>query len=242
MTAPGVAVVTGANRGIGRAIAAGLVAAGHHVVMTGRDRRAIEGAAMELSGTAGRAEGVRVDVTSDADVAALADHVRAVAAEHGPLVVLVNNAGVYLEAPHVPGSAPNDMLDQPISVFRETMETNLYGPIRVIQRLWSLMTDGGSIVNLSSTNGQLAAMGGGDGAYSVSKTALNAATVKFANELRPHRISVNAMCPGWVATDMGGPLGDRTPEQGADTALWLASLEPLEETAGFFSDRARIPW
>lgn len=90
------------------------------------------------------------------------------------------------------GSAEGIALD----VFRETMETNLYGPIRLIQALWPLMTAGGSIVNLSSGNGQLEAMEGDDGAYSVSKTALNAATVKFANELRPHNISVNAMCPG----------------------------------------------
>jgi len=69
-----------------------------------------------------------------------------------------------------------------------------------------------------------------------------AATVKFANELRPHNVSVNAMCPGWVHTDMGGPEGDRTPDEGADTALWLASLAPLETTGGFFTDRRRIPW
>ncbi len=122
------------------------------------------------------------------------------------------------------------------------MEVNLYGPIRVIQALWPLMTDGGSIVNLSSTNGQLDSMAGGDGAYSVSKTALNAATVKFAAELRPHGISVNAMCPGWVQTEMGGPQGDRTPEHGADTALWLASLDTLEPTGRFFADRTPIPW
>lgn len=234
-----VAVVTGANRGIGRAIAEGLVRAGHHVVMTGRDGAAIETAALEVNQLgAGSAEGVVLDVTSDADVADLAEHLRTL----GPLSILINNAGVYLEAPHVEGSAPNAILDQSIDVFRETMETNLYGPIRLMQALWPLMIEGGSIINLSSGNGQLDAMEGGDGAYSISKTALNAASVKFANELRPHNISVNAMCPGWVHTDMGGPEGDRSPEQGADTALWLASLAPLELTGGFFSDRKRIPW
>ncbi len=234
-----VAVVTGANRGIGRAIAEGLVRAGHHVVMTGRDGAAIETAALEVNQLgAGSAEGVVLDVTSDADVADLAEHLRTL----GPLSILINNAGVYLEAPHVEGSAPNAILDQSIDVFRETMETNLYGPTRLMQALWPLMIEGGSIINLSSGNGQLDAMEGGDGAYSVSKTALNAASVKFANELRPHNISVNAMCPGWVHTDMGGPEGDRSPEQGADTALWLASLAPLELTGGFFTDRRRIPW
>ncbi len=233
------AVVTGANRGIGRAIAEGLVVAGHHVVMTGRRAQVIRAVAVEVAEVgSGNAEGVVLDVTSDADVAALAQHV----ATLGTLSILVNNAGVYLEAPHVAGSAPNAIIDQPIDVFRATMETNLYGPIRMMQALWPLMTDGGSIVNLSSGNGQLNAMEGGDGAYSVSKTALNAATVKFANELRPHNISVNAMCPGWVHTDMGGPRGDRTPAEGADTALWLASLAPLELTGGFFTDRKRIPW
>lgn len=242
MSRMGIAVVTGANRGIGHAIAAGLVARGHHVVMTGRNSSEIEVAASELSVGPGTTAGVQLDVTSDDDVGRLALHVRGAARQHGPLVVLVNNAGVYLEAPHVAGSAPNAILDQPIEVFRQTMETNLYGPIRIMQALWPLMTDGGSIINLSSGNGQLQSMAGGDGAYSVSKTALNAATVKFANELRPHRISVNVMCPGWVRTDMGGPGGDRTPEEGADTALWLASLEPLEHTGGFFTDRTPIPW
>lgn len=233
-----VAVVTGANRGIGRAIAAGLVAAGHHVVMTGRSAESIQAAAVELRDRGGSADGVVVDVTNDESVVRLAAQVEAI----GTLGILVNNAGVYLEAPHVEGSAPNAILDQSIDVFRETMETNLYGPIRVMQALWPLMSNGGSIINLSSGNGQLEAMAGGDGAYSVSKTALNAATVKFAQELRPHHISVNAMCPGWVRTDMGGPGGDRTVEEGADTALWLASLAPLERTGGFFTDRRRIPW
>lgn len=234
-----VAVVTGANRGIGRAISEGLVRAGHHVVMTGRDATAIETAARETGQLGdGSAEGVVLDVTSDDAVAGLVDHLRTL----GPLSILVNNAGVYLEAPHVEGSAPNAILEQSIDVFRETMETNLYGPVRLMQALSPLMTGGGSIINLSSGNGQLDAMKGGDGAYSVSKTALNAATVKFANELGPLNVSVNAMCPGWVHSDMGGPEGDRTPAEGADTALWLASLAPLELTGGFFTDRKRIPW
>lgn len=237
------AVVTGANRGIGRAIAGGLVRAGHHVVVTGRSldeaRVAATGAASIGTGTA---EGFELDVTSDVGVERLRGHLTEAAASRGPLTVVVNNAGVYLEAPHIAGSAPNAIVDQPIEVFRLTMETNLYGPIRIMQALWPLMTEGGSMVNLSSGNGQLENMAGGDGAYSISKTALNAATVKFAQELRPHRISVNAMCPGWVHTEMGGPAGDRTPEEGADTALWLASLEPLEVTGGFFTDRQRIPW
>ena len=238
------AVVTGANRGIGLAIASGLALAGHHVVLTGRSRAAIEVAATQVNadvtgahGT-GSAEAFVVDVVSDDDVGRLAGHV----ASLGPLGIVVNNAGVYLEAPHLVGSAPNAIVDQPIQVFRDTMEVNLYGPIRVIQALWPLMTEGGSIVNLSSTNGQLESMGGGDGAYSVSKTALNAVTVKFAAELGPHGISVNVMCPGWVQTEMGGPKGDRTPEQGADTALWLASLDTLEPTGQFFTDRRSIPW
>lgn len=233
------AVVTGGSRGIGRAVAEGLVVAGHHVVMTGRSGETIQSAAEEVAQIGpGTSEGFVLDVTSDDQVVGLAEHV----ATLGPLSILVNNAGVYLEAPHVSGSAPNAIIDQSIDVFRETMETNLYGPIRMMQALWPLMTEGGSIINLSSGNGQLDAMEGGDGAYSVSKTALNAATVKFAHDLRPHNISVNAMCPGWVHTDMGGPQGDRTPAEGADTALWLASLPPLEITGGFFTDRKRIPW
>ena len=201
------AVVTGANRGIGLAIASGLALAGHHVVMTGRSRAAIEVAATQVNadvtgahGT-GSAEAFVVDVVSDDDVGRLAGHV----ASLGPLGIVVNNAGVYLEAPHLVGSAPNAIVDQPIQVFRDTMEVNLYGPIRVIQALWPLMTEGGTILTLTFQGSNQVmpfynVMG-------VAKAALESTVRYLANDLGPDGIRVNAISPGPMKTLAGAAIG-----------------------------------
>jgi NAD(P)-dependent dehydrogenase (short-subunit alcohol dehydrogenase family) len=144
------------------------------------------------------------------------------------------------------------MIDSPdISVFdakvetlRKTMETNVYGPLQLIQALVPLMKehDYGRIVNVSSGMGQLTDMGGGYPGYRLSKTSLNALTRIFANELNGTHILINTMCPGWVKTDMGGPGATRTPEQGVDTMVWLATLPNDGPTGAFFRDRKPIPW
>lgn len=232
------AVVTGANRGIGLEIARGLSEAGFEVIVAGRSLQRAAAAAEELGPRTGP---FQLDVTDPDDV----DRLVAELSDRGGVDVLVNNAGVYLEAPHVPDAAPNRITDQPIEVFRTTMETNLYGPVRLMRAMAPLMagSGGGRIVNVSSRSGQLSSMGAGDGAYAVSKAALNAATKIFAAELAEQGITVNAMCPGWVHTEMGGPAGDRTPTEGADTAVWLATLpDDDRRTGGFFAERAPTPW
>ena len=124
------------------------------------------------------------------------------------------------------------------------MRTNLYGPMLLVQALAPLMRARGygRIVNVSSGSGQLSSMGTGELSYRMSKTALNALTRVLANELKGDGILVNAMCPGWVKTDMGGPHAKCSLAEGADTATWLATLPAKGPTGGFFRDRKPIPW
>ena len=161
-----------------------------------------------------------------------------IAQQFGRCDVLVNNAGVMLDP------RGSRVLDSKIDIWHETLATNLLGPLMLIQALAPLMKKNGygRIVNVSSGQGQLSDMGAGTPAYRVSKTALNALTRTLAAELNGSGILANAMCPGWVRTDMGGPGAPRTVEQGADTAVWLATLGGDGPTGGFFRDRKPIPW
>jgi NAD(P)-dependent dehydrogenase (short-subunit alcohol dehydrogenase family) len=155
-------------------------------------------------------------------------------ANPGSLDVLVNNAGIYGE----PTGAAGYDLDEAHEVF----ETNILGPWRLIQASLPLLRKGPSprIVNVSSGAGQLAEMGGGRAAYRLSKAALNALTRTLAAD--EPEVMVNSICPGWVRTDMGGLGAPRSVEQGADTAVWLATLPDGGPSGGFFRDREPIPW
>jgi NAD(P)-dependent dehydrogenase (short-subunit alcohol dehydrogenase family) len=136
------------------------------------------------------------------------------------------------------------VLDVDPQVFRDTLETNFFGPLRLCQALVPHMVEQGygRVVNLSSGLGQLADMGDGTPAYRTSKAALNALTRMVAAATRGRGVLVNSMCPGWVRTDMGGPNATRSVEQGADTAVWLATLPTRGPTGRFFRDRTEIPW
>ena len=160
---------------------------------------------------------------------------------YGRLDILVNNAAILIDEP---GGFKASLFDLKAETVRRTMETNLIGPIRLIQAAAPLMREQeyGRIVNLSSGAGQLAEMGSGYPAYRMSKTALNALTRIAAAELGGGNIKVNAMCPGWVRTEMGGASAERSPEEGADTAVWLATLPDDGPTGGFFRDRKSIAW
>lgn len=230
-----VAVVSGANRGIGFEICRQLARRGLTVVLTSRSAAKGRAAAKVL-----RDEGLQVDhhlldVTSPVGIQALAAYLTQ---RHGRLDVLVNNAGVLLDPP---GSRIPDSRAQ---TYHKTLETNLFGPLLLIQALLPLMRENryGRIVNLSSGLAQLAAMGAGSPAYRISKTALNALTATLAAEVRGAGILVNAACPGWVRTAMGGPNAPISVEQGADTAVWLATLPEDGPTGGFFKERKAIPW
>lgn len=177
-------------------------------------------------------EVIPLDVTDEAGVQAAA---KALKQRGLPLDVLVNNAGVLLDE-------AEGLLDLDAQVLRRTLETNALGPLRMAQAFAPLMPKGGRIVNVSSGGGQLSAPSTWAPAYCISKTALNAVTVQLAEALKPRGIAVNAVCPGWVRTDMGGPAAPRTLEQGTASILWLILEAPAELTGGFWRDGVRIPW
>ena len=231
-----IAVVTGANRGIGFEICRQLSDAGLCVVMTSRDETKGKTAKDALLGPDSDLRYHQLDVTSDDSVKALAAYLHT---EFGGLDVLVNNAGVLFDDDRLEAS----VLEVSLERFRVTMEANFYGPLRVCQGLAGLLrkSKSGRIVNVSSGLGQLENMVDSHPAYAVSKTSLNALTRLSADALKNDGVLVNAMCPGLVATDMGGPKG-RPVEEGADTATWLALLPDDGPTGGCFRDRESIPW
>ena len=231
-----IAIVTGGNRGIGFEICRQLARLGGiRVVLTARDESKGRAAAKKLRGEGLEVDTHALDVTSELSVKALAAGLEK---NYGRCDVLVNNAGVMLDP------RGSRVLDSGLGTWRATLDTNLIGPLLLIQTLAPIMKRNryGRIVNVSSGQGQLSDMSAGTPAYRVSKTALNALTRTLAAELNGSGVLVNAMCPGWVKTDMGGSSAPRTAEQGADTALWLATLPDDGPSGGFFRDRKPIPW
>jgi NAD(P)-dependent dehydrogenase (short-subunit alcohol dehydrogenase family) len=236
-----ICLVTGGNRGIGREVCRQLAQRGHTVILTARDAKAAGQAARAVShapravaaAPAMTAEPLQLDVTDEASVAAAARHV---GERYGKLDVLVNNAAITYDTWQRATTAD-------LAVVREAAETNLYGPWLMVQAFLPLLRAGDHprIVNVSSEAASLASMGAGTPAYTASKTALNALTRMLAAELRPQKILVNAVCPGWVATDMGGP-GGRSVAEGAASVVWAALLPDSGPTGGFFRDGRPLPW
>jgi NAD(P)-dependent dehydrogenase (short-subunit alcohol dehydrogenase family) len=232
------AVVTGANRGLGFETSRQLARQGIHVIMTSRDEVKGQAAVEQL-----RTEGLRVsyhplDVTDSSSIEHLAQFIQQ---QFGHLEILVNNAGILID-PLEP--AASSVFKTKVDTLRRTYETNVYGPLQLCQALIPLMQvrGYGRVVNISSGMGQLSEMNGGYPGYRLSKTALNALTRIFADELKGTDILVNSVCPGWVRTDMGGPKASRSVEEGVDTIVWLATLPSGSPTGQFFRDRQPIPW
>ena len=235
MTAQRVAFVTGANRGIGLEISRQLVAKGLAVVLGSRDEGKGRAAAASL-GAAG-ASSVVLDVT---DRASVADAVGAVIARHGRIDVLVNNAGVLLD--RTPPVA--SVLELTPGRLAASLTVNLMGPLNIIQSVVPHMLKAGygRIVNLSTRMASLHEMGASVPAYRISKTALNALTRVTAAELGSGPVKINAMHPGWIRTDMGGPTAPGTVAEAADTAVWLATLPDDGPSGGFFFERQPMAW
>jgi NAD(P)-dependent dehydrogenase (short-subunit alcohol dehydrogenase family) len=258
-----VAVVTGGNRGLGLEVCRQLAAHGLRVVLAARSLESAEQAAAPLRGGKLAVEAAALDVTSDADAAALAAKL---ARDHGRIDVLVNNAGVSLRG-----------FDA--EVVRGTMAVNLLGVARVTDALLPLMAGRGAIANVSSGMGELSVLapplrkrflapdldragllalvgdferavaagthrrdGWPTNAYSVSKAALNALTRILARELAGTAVRVNSVCPGWVRTDMGGRSAPRGVREGAESIVWGALLPEGGATGGFFRDGEPIDW
>ena len=229
------AVITGANKGIGFEICRQLARKGLRVLLTSRDaRKGVKAQKILLQ------ENLDVlfhelDVTVLSSVQAFTKYVKR---EHGGVDALVNNAGIMID------SSATSILREREDVFHATLETNFFGALRMCQRLVPLMRKRGygRVVNLSSGLGQLTDMGDGNAAYRMSKTALNTLTRMVASAMEQQDILVNSMCPGWVRTDMGGPQASRSVEKGAETAVWLATSPGGGPTGGLFRDKKPIPW
>jgi len=228
-----VAVVTGANRGIGLEVVRQLARRGMRVVLGSRDLEKGEAAARSLSLKQGTVFSRQLDVTDQLSIDRL---LRDVTADFGQLDVLVNNAGILYDT-------WEQGITADLNVVHTALETNLFGTWRMCQTFLPLLrkSHAGRIVNVSSESGSLTNMGGGTPAYSVSKAALNALTRVLAAELSETGILVNAICPGWVATDMGG-AGGRPVSEGAAGIVWAATLPADGPTGGYFRDGNRIPW
>jgi NAD(P)-dependent dehydrogenase (short-subunit alcohol dehydrogenase family) len=222
--------VTGANRGIGHEVVRQLAADGYIAVLGSRDQGKGERAAAEigLDGVIAR----QLDVSDDDSVREAGQWIEE---SLGRADVLVNNAAILYDT-------SNRATDVSLDVIREALETNLFGAWRMAQALLPMLlrSPHPRIVNVSSGGGSLSTMGGGTPAYSVSKASLNALTRLLAGELRG-RVLVNSVCPGWVATDMGGP-GGRPLQQGAAGVVWAATLPDDGPSGGFFRDGREVPW
>ncbi|HTQ24226.1 MAG TPA: SDR family NAD(P)-dependent oxidoreductase [Candidatus Binataceae bacterium] len=230
-----VSLVSGGNRGIGFEVVRQLAALGHTVILGSRDLAKGEAAARAIGdGVPERVIAARLDVT---DLAGVEDAVKEIDRRFGALDVLINNAAIHYDTWQTAVAADVE------GVVRDAFETNLLGAWRMIRACVPLMRRNryGRIVNVSSGAGAISSMGAGTPAYSTSKAALNALTIIVADELRDSGILVNAVCPGWVATEMGG-AGGRPVAEGAAGIVWAATLPDRGPTGGFFRDRKPISW
>jgi|SRR5581483_1919895 len=227
-----IAVVTGANRGIGLEVVRQLAEKSFRVVLGSRELAKGEAAARELG--LANVVALEIDVSNDASIRRF---VNKFAEEFGRVDVLINNAGMNYDYGEKASTVD-------LAKVHETLETNLFGAWRLSQALVPLMKKNkyGRIVNVSSEAGSLVGMGEGTPAYSVSKAALNAFTKVIAGELKGSGILVNSVCPGWVRTAMGGANAPRSVEQGAASILWAALLPDNGPTGGFYRDGKPLPW
>ncbi len=227
------ALVTGGNRGLGLAVCRALGAAGVRVLLGSRDAAAGQAAAAELVDAGSDVRPVAIDV---ADPAGIDRALAGLQAVDLAVDILVNNAGVLTDG---------DALGTPEEAFREAFEVHVFGPLRLARALVPGMRARGMgrVVNLSSGYGSFGEGGIAESpsSYGVSKAALNALTVSLAAAAGP-AVKVNAVCPGWVRTRMGGPEAPRAIEEAVDGIVWLATLPDDGPTGGFFRDRQPIPW
>lgn len=233
-----IALVTGANKGIGKEIARQLAKQDVHVIMGARDRERGQVAVDELSKEGLSVELVVLDVTNDSSIAAAA---KTIQDKHGKLDILVNNAGIAVWS--------QDPLQLDVKAFQTTYDTNVFGIVRVIGAMHELLkaSGAGRIVNMSTSLASLGRIQKNPElmllpAYNSSKSAVNALTVIYAKLLGADSIKVNAACPGFVDTDLNNHTGIRDVEEAAATPVRLALLDSNGPTGGFFDDDGAIEW
>ncbi|MEQ1584314.1 MAG: SDR family oxidoreductase [Cyclobacteriaceae bacterium] len=225
-------LVTGSNKGIGFEVVRQLARQGHTVILSARDKDKGILAAEKLKQENPSVHFLWLDVTQEKSVILAAEKIKS---QFGKLDVLINNAAILLRE-------DQNLITDPSEIFNQTMLTNVHAPLSMVKHFLPLIAKNGRIIMTSSGGGSMTdPVGGWSPAYCVSKSALNAATRHLAYELSHIQINVNAYCPGWVKTDMGGKSAPRNVEQGADTAVWLATTEQIY-TGLFFRDRKVIPW
>jgi NAD(P)-dependent dehydrogenase (short-subunit alcohol dehydrogenase family) len=231
---PCIALITGANKGIGYEIARQLVHKGWTVCVTARAAKAGAKAASELAKSGGKVQFIEMDVAS-------ASSIKAAAKKFGSLFdhldVLINNAGIYPDESLSILTIGRDQL-------AETFQTNTFGPVEVTQAFLPTLRKGKNarVINMSSGYGQLDGLSPSVPSYCLSKLTLNGVTIMLSEALKPDGIAVNSMSPGWVRTDMGGAGAPRSVEEGADTAVWLAVEAGQNLTRKFIADRKVHPW
>jgi NAD(P)-dependent dehydrogenase (short-subunit alcohol dehydrogenase family) len=226
-------LITGANKGIGFEIARQLLKKGFCVIASGRNQVKLSEAIKRLKTVSPLVEPLLIDVSNFDSVKMAAKNL---VERKIQLDVIINNAAILLKEDH-------SLTGYDDEVLKTTINTNCYGAMRVIHAFLPLMKTPARIINISSKGGSMSEpVGGWSPAYCVSKTLLNSITRQIAFELSGKNISVNAVCPGWVRTDMGGKSAPRSVEQGAETPVWLASETPQELTGKFFRDKSEIKW
>ena len=227
------ALVTGGNRGIGFAITQGLLQKGYEVIITSRSLDKAKEAAEKLQ-ELGKVIPIELDVTDDNSIQRAVETLNQ---NIDRLDVLINNAGIYPDKGVNILTISRELLDS-------TLNTNTFGPIRMVQVFLPLLekSQDARVINVSSGYGEINGLSADVPSYCLSKLALNGATIMLAQALQSKGIVVNAICPGWVRTDMGGASATRSPEQGADTAIWLATEASRNETGKFWRDRQIISY
>lgn len=240
-----VALVTGANRGLGLETCRRLTEMGHAVILTSRDKIKGKAATQTLSKNGTHIYYHPLDVTDMQSIQTVRTYVEET---FGALDILINNAGVFLDTSDLADRQTVQKLTSPFDTKREvltqTFETNTVGPFFMCQACIPLMIKNGygRVVNVTSQFGQLSTMGSGWTSYRISKTALNAVTRIFAKETEGMDILVNSVHPGWVQTDMGGPSAPKSIAEGVETILWAATLPQGGPTGLFLKDKESIAW
>ena len=237
-----IALITGANRGIGKATAKSFAANGFHVVVGARDLSKAQAVADEITSAGGSAEPLLIDLANIATIQAAGTMFLQ---RHNLLDALVNNAGINL-------NVQDSILVASKSDIEVSLNTNAFGPLELVKALLPALraSKGARIVNVSSSVGSVSETANPESpygffdaaSYRLSKTALNGITGMLAKTLRADGIKVNAICPGWVKTDMGGPDAPVTPDQAAALALKLATLSEDGPTGGFFNEAGTVLW
>ncbi len=227
-------LITGANRGIGFETAKQLAQMGHHVIVSARNKDKLDEAVQLLLKDYSNITGLQMDIS---DGKSVSDAAEILSKQNIKLDVLINNAAILLHG------IDSSLLANEISMIEQVIKNNSFGTLMVLRSFFPFMNKPGRIINVSSGGGSLSdTIGSGFApAYCISKTLINGITKQLSFELEKHQITINSVCPGWVRTDMGGPMADRSVEKGAETIVWLAVSE-VSDTGKFWRDKKVIAW